>query len=1029
MTRAIGEPRGETGGESTAGSTRNALATIASKAALPAARVLCKSFLQYCPTGRAHVLLLDAAPAGLDSNSDVEPFTLTHLDALRLPDSPDFLFQYTQTQAQRAVIPYFLAHLLATRAADKIVYLEPDTWLRSALSEVWEALDDKDLVLSPHVLGVRRGVVGARRLAAWASDVAADTAPAQGWPKIPPSDLPHVATLRVPTYLVGDPAVRGHQISRSPSGAYCLDGKRIALFRFNGFVSTPLPLHQAAVRYTGAVRELCRAYTNALAAAGHAALAGAAYAFDRLPDGLRVTDGLRHMIRQARQQQQPLPSVAATHQFAEFLLTPTSQSGSELPPLFDLILTERPDVAALFPTARQDFRTSGLIDWFEHHGQHAYNWSGPFARHRHCLDRGDPFLTVRRLYRARVDLQQAYPNAFLPAGLAPFVTWLRNHGVHEAGLTPREVDTFAAAEVGSVDRLLACYLQSPYAHDPAALLPPCAAFVAWMLQEGGARCGVSTTQIYWFEHRIQADPEPVLQFLALRHPTLRRNLPLASMPFGWADACGWAQQRLGPGVSWAQVRPPPLSVLQQLEIVYTTGAYRQLFPHAFADTAQLTALTRAVIRTWEKSLTPRTTAALLDVARRYEPLPGVNIAGHFNDPDSAGQAARALADALSVAKVTQHQVTVPALRALTLSDDWRSYHAVAHRTSITLTNVAASDDVTMHHNGVRAVCDYLGPAYFEGRRKIGYWLWDGTPLDADCAAHARSFDAIWAASQHAARTFAAAIAPQIPIHVVPHPVTVPTALPAGNKTRFGLPSHRLLLGCLVSGPRAAERQNPHDVCTAFRRAFRRDDKVVLVIHMEPGSALPRELAALRHLNADLPIVWLTQPLDAARREALLACIDVVVSLHHVEGFGLTLAHAMAQGKPVIATGYSGNLEFMNDRCARLVPYHRVEARTDGIRDITGRLWAQPDVDMAAAIMRTLYLSPELRVELGQCGRAHIAARLAPAVIGARMRQLLDDDHGAGAMRTPPARHAAPPASNIEATSNSQSHAPMQSVSI
>ncbi len=68
------------------------------------------------------------------------------------------------------------------------------------------------------------------------------------------------------------------------------------------------------------------------------------------------------------------------------------------------------------------------------------------------------------------------------------------------------------------------------------------------------------------------------------------------------------------------------------------------------------------------------------------------------------------------------------------------------------------------------------------------------------------------------------------------------------------------------------------------------------------------------------ILIFEQYLDPEAKVALMAACDCYVSLHRSEGFGLTLAEAMALGKPVIATGYSGNLEFMTPETSYLVPW-------------------------------------------------------------------------------------------------------------
>ena len=63
--------------------------------------------------------------------------------------------------------------------------------------------------------------------------------------------------------------------------------------------------------------------------------------------------------------------------------------------------------------------------------------------------------------------------------------------------------------------------------------------------------------------------------------------------------------------------------------------------------------------------------------------------------------------------------------------------------------------------------------------------------------------------------------------------------------------------------------------------------------------------------------------------ALFARADCYVSLHRAEGFGLTLAEAMALGKPVIATGFSGNTDFMTPANSYLVDWKLTQRRSRG----------------------------------------------------------------------------------------------------
>jgi glycosyltransferase involved in cell wall biosynthesis len=112
---------------------------------------------------------------------------------------------------------------------------------------------------------------------------------------------------------------------------------------------------------------------------------------------------------------------------------------------------------------------------------------------------------------------------------------------------------------------------------------------------------------------------------------------------------------------------------------------------------------------------------------------------------------------------------------------------------------------------------------------------------------------------------------------------------------------------------------------------------------------------------------------------LIASADVVLSLHRAEGFGLLPAEAMLQGVPVVATGWSGNLEFMTPEDSALVGYTLVPARDpQGTYTVEGAQWADADVGEAAAWLRRLRDDPELRRALGERGRAAAGERLSLA---------------------------------------------------
>src|SRR5262249_38782466 len=105
--------------------------------------------------------------------------------------------------------------------------------------------------------------------------------------------------------------------------------------------------------------------------------------------------------------------------------------------------------------------------------------------------------------------------------------------------------------------------------------------------------------------------------------------------------------------------------------------------------------------------------------------------------------------------------------------------------------------------------------------------------------------------------------------------------------------------------------------------------------------------------------------------------DVLVSLHRAEGFGLTPAEAMALGTPVVATGWSGVMDFMDADSAILVPSTPTPVKDPQGIYPAGQSWAEPDVAAAAAGLRGLRDAPDLRRALAGAGRARVRERLSP----------------------------------------------------
>ena len=236
----------------------------------------------------------------------------------------------------------------------------------------------------------------------------------------------------------------------------------------------------------------------------------------------------------------------------------------------------------------------------------------------------------------------------------------------------------------------------------------------------------------------------------------------------------------------------------------------------------------------------------------------------------------------------------------------------------------------------------LGPGQ---HRRIGYWSWEHGPFPEHLAAALATVDEVWVPSEFA--RYAVAGATDTPIRVVPLPASIPVRHTRFTREQLGIPPDRTAFLVDVT---AVDRQNVMGVLDAYRLAFPRGEATCLVVRWPDGTQmLDRERIRLAADRQDILLV--DRPMAAAQALGMLELVDCVVSLHHAEAFGLHLLDAMARRTPVVATGYSGNMSFMDPTTAFLVPYELGKPHGDGPAGADGALWAEPDLERAAEALR------------------------------------------------------------------------------
>lgn len=267
------------------------------------------------------------------------------------------------------------------------------------------------------------------------------------------------------------------------------------------------------------------------------------------------------------------------------------------------------------------------------------------------------------------------------------------------------------------------------------------------------------------------------------------------------------------------------------------------------------------------------------------------------------------------------------------------------------------------------------------KRIVGYWAWELPKVPPEWRLGIRLVHEIWVPSTFTAAAIAP-IADGRPVHVVPHPVALGARKPPAPRAA-GAPFTVLTM---LDAQSSIARKNPEGAIEAFRRAFGDDPAARLLVKTQHLARVP-DLAARIFALAQAPnITLLDATLDEAGLDSLYAQADVLLSLHRAEGFGLTLAEAMRRGLPVVATGWSGNADFLTGEVGVPVPWRMVPA-TDPQRTYHHPTlgWAEPDLDAAALALRALRGDPDRRARLGAAATAWAEAQWSAGAYAARLR--------------------------------------------
>ena len=345
------------------------------------------------------------------------------------------------------------------------------------------------------------------------------------------------------------------------------------------------------------------------------------------------------------------------------------------------------------------------------------------------------------------------------------------------------------------------------------------------------------------------------------------------------------------------------------------------------------------------------------------------VAGMFQTANGIGRAARACFDALQSEGLAPLAVDLSAMFNQVDTPSELALSPMPQDKTGTLILFANGPETEM------AIYS-LGLRRWHNWRIIGAWAWELTVAPSGWARPAEMLSEIWYPSQYVTDAFAGLI--DAPCRTIPHYVSPGQMKPRATKN--DKESHQpLSILTLADGRSSLPRKNLTATINMFQKAFPKDRAVELVVkcrnlHMFPS--YQREVMALA--TADDRIRVIDETLCKTDLAKLFACSDIILSAHRAEGFGLHLAEAMAAGRTVVATGWSGNLEFMTPDNSILLPYKlKTVSDPSGIYSgFSSAEWAEVDTDAGARALRDLMDNPRQRHSLSEAARRSVPQHLA-----------------------------------------------------
>jgi glycosyltransferase involved in cell wall biosynthesis len=993
--------------------SEHAAITIVSKNYLSYAEALGESFKKHHPDHDFLIVLVDRAD-GYVSDTSRCGAEIIEMANIAIPDVSRFIYRYSIMELNTAVKPFALADLFARRRYKTLLYIDPDILIFRPLTHVYEALESASIVLTPHMrrpyydqgfpsdvsilqsgtynlgfIGLKAGESADKMLQWWMDklhkdcivDIPNGLFVDQKWMDLVPGFFPDHKILHSPGYNAAYWNLHERPITQTDAG-WLVDGEPLTFFHFSGYIPfAPASLSKHQNRHNlasmPALHSLTNLYARLLLEHGYEDSSSWPYAFEELPNGVRVPLPLVRAVMQwvvRTKVATPCP-IQEPDQFCRFLMSRgviPGRPGVAL--IFHFLLQARGDVASTYRNAANDSSDEGFRNWVTSSGTKEYALKGllKFEDNKAVTDH------IRELFeRLRSsnseDLEHRQRAMWAnDKGFIDFAKWIAEQGHKRLRVSRTYGEKLLKAAPG-IGRILNIYflrgdLQVRFPvlwHDHSI-----GEFTFW-LEEHRYELGLDREEISLFLEYVKASRQ---LFDTMRFLYLHKGRETKATPNIYSvDARRYEIESI-------------LSTRELSKFLFESESIDP-FDHFFEASREkridvsdfrnnsIDGLDQRQNFQFVKKLQER-------IESRRQIACHVNFAGYGQARSGMGESARSMRRTLEKCGVSAAEVFLPHVRAeyaATIPTDpylfgWPKSGA---NVSITVANADAAESASV----------FLPRSYWADKN-VGYWVWETEELPARFKKSEDYFDEIWTPSQYSADAISRTIG--APVRVVPHALDFEAIDRAkADRRNFGLPESGVLFGFMFEPESGIERKNVSAVIRAFEAAFRPDDNCYLVLKVNGRTEGILEYEMLRAKTSSDRILFCETSFPRTQTFDFMRSLDAYVSLHRAEGFGLTCAEAMASGLPVIASNYSGNLEFMSESNSLLINTRVICTERPYGPYPSGTRWGDPDVAEAASAMRNL-LERSRRLEIGQAGRAAVYASLHAQTVGANARRLISD---------------------------------------